>query len=107
MSLEITDVPLPEGSDEAPARKHPETAGLLDQPWGWRITWGRKIGQRKIQHGTVTEFEHSPHGADRLFRAKVRHLKMQPDTEVDVPGRYFVHDSRTGKYVERVWVPKP
>lgn len=73
---------------------------------GWRVTYGRRVGQRTIEGGVVLEDEPSTAKADEAFQAKVRSWLPTSDRHYNRMGHVTTSHSRTGKYVEMRWYPK-
>lgn len=100
----VQDVPLPEfegtqaGEDKG---KEP------DLEWGWRVRWGRKIGQRHLASGVVLAFEPNTTKASQALDRRAREYLKDMDVHLNQPGRGYVGDRRSGKYVEMDWISRP
>lgn len=95
--MEQTGAPQPEGAEDA---------GNELAAGGWRVTYGRRVGQRVIEGGVVLEDEPSTAKADAAFQAKARSWIPERDRHHNRMGHVTTSHSRTGKYVEMRWVPK-
>lgn len=100
----VQDLPLPEmgedkGSAEA-ARKEP----VLE--WGWRVRWGRTVGQRQLASGVVLAFEPNTTKASQAFDRRAKEYLKDMDVRMGGPGRGYCGDQRSGKYVEMDWVSR-
>lgn len=106
MSKPEQELPLPEfdgQSDEADKGKEPELE------WGWRVRWGRSIGQRQLQlaSGVVLTFEPNTTKASQAFDRRAQEYLKDMDVRNASPGRGYVGDLRSGKYVEMDWISRP
>lgn len=102
MSKPEQELPLPEfdGNDEDKG-KEPELE------WGWRVRWGRSIGQRQLASGVVLTFEPNTTKASQAFDRRAREYLKDMDVRTAAPGRGYVGDMRSGKYVEMDWISRP
>jgi len=94
VSRPTVSVPLPESAES----KAPEL--------GWRVTYGRKIGQRTIEAGVVLAFEPDTTLASAAFEKKCLEYMANVDSRVNVPGTLVSMEARTGKYVAANWGPR-
>lgn len=104
MSKPEQELPLPEfdgQSDEADKGKEPELE------WGWRVRWGRSIGQRQLASGVVLTFEPNTTKASQAFDRRAQEYLKDMDVRNALPGRGYVGDRRSGKYVEMDWISRP
>lgn len=104
MSKPEQELPLPEfdgQSDEADKGKEPELE------WGWRVRWGRSIGQRQLASGVVLTFEPNTTKASQAFDRRAQEYLKDMDVRNASPGRGYVGDMRSGKYVEMDWISRP
>lgn len=104
MSKPEQELPLPEfdgQSDEADKGKEPELE------WGWRVRWGRSIGQRQLASGVVLTFEPNTTKASQAFDRRAQEYLKDMDVRNASPGRGYVGDLRSGKYVEMDWISRP
>lgn len=103
----VQDLPLPEmgegeGNGESADVKGKEP--VLE--WGWRVRWGRTVGQRRLASGVVLAFEPNTTKASQAFDRRVREYLKDQDVRNASPGRGYVGDMRSGKYVEMDWVSR-
>ncbi len=99
----VQDVPLPEfgsgqGEDES---KEPAKV-----EYGWRVRWGRTVGQRTLASGVVLAFEPNTTKASQAFDRRAREYLKDLDVRNAEPGRGYVGDLRSGKYVEMDWISR-
>lgn len=74
--------------------------------YGWRVRWGRTIGQRQLASGVVLAFETNTTKASQAFDRRAREYLKDMDVKTSGPGRSYVGDIRSGKYVEMDWVSR-
>lgn len=96
----VQDLPLPEFDGGDDKGKEPELE------WGWRVRWGRTIGQRQLASGVVLAFEQNTTKASQAFDRRAREYLKDMDVRTNGPGRGYVGDMRSGKYVEMDWVSR-
>ena len=96
----VQDVPLPEFQGDESGEKEP----VLE--WGWRVRWGRTIGQRQLASGVVLSFEPNTTKASQAFDRRAREYLKDQDVRMGGPGRGYCGDQRSGKYVEMDWVSR-
>lgn len=102
--MRTQDVPLPEG-DETDETTNKETEPALE--YGWRVRWGRTIGQRQLASGVVLAFEPNTTKAASAFNRRAQEYLKDQDVRLGGPGRSYVGDVRSGKYVEMDWISRP
>ncbi|QWT29838.1 hypothetical protein PP631_gp057 [Streptomyces phage KimJongPhill] len=102
--MRTQDVPLPEG-DETDETTNKETEPALE--YGWRVRWGRTIGQRQLASGVVLAFEPNTTKASQAFDRRAKEYLKDMDVRNASPGRGYVGDVRSGKYVEMDWISRP
>lgn len=98
----VQDKPLPEF--EGDEGKEPEQRPELE--WGWRVRWGRTIGQRQLASGVVLSFEPNTTKASQAFDRRAQEYLKDMDVRNAEPGRGYVGDTRSGKYVEMDWISR-
>jgi hypothetical protein len=101
VSRNVADVALPEVDEPLP-----EAEAGTPVEYGWRISYGKRVGQREMEAGVVREFERDRTVAGKLFHDKSRAYMVSIDTRVDRPGYHRRAETRTGRYVAMAWVSR-
>jgi hypothetical protein len=98
----MQDLPLPEMGDESGQAKGKEP--VLE--WGWRVRWGRTVGQRQLASGVVLAFEPNTTKASQAFDRRAKEYLKDRDVTSSMGGRGYCGDQRSGKYVEMDWISR-